>query len=68
MSNPIVMGIVTGVVFFLASAITSQLTRGDLNLIPALVGGVVFGVVFGAFIHRYNNKKSQSHSDSDDSQ
>ncbi|WP_339750393.1 hypothetical protein [uncultured Rubinisphaera sp.] len=63
MSNPIVIGIITGVVSSAAGAITSQLTRGDLNLIPSIVGGVAFGLTFGAITQWQNNKKSQANSD-----
>jgi len=66
MGNPIVLGVVAGAVSFLAGAVTSQVTRGDLNLIPSLVGGVAFGVVFGALMQWQNNKKSTP--ESDDSQ
>lgn len=63
MSNPIVIGIITGVVSSAAGAITSQLTRGDLNLIPSIVFGLTGGVAFGAITRWQNNKKSQANSD-----
>lgn len=67
MNNPIVMGIVAGVVSFLASAITSHFARGDLNLVPALVGGVAFGFTFGVLMQWTQKKKPQSKTEFDDS-